>query len=531
MTFDLLVKDTRIIDGTGAPWFRGSVAVTDGTIDQIFRTPSPQVSAKTTLDGSGLVTCPGFVDTHTHSDLELFSDPTLAPKLRQGITTEILGQDGFSMAPLYRDEVDAWETHLSGINGRLDDEWGWESLTDYLDAIGKQELAPNVATLVGHGTVRFNVLGFSDTDPTAGDLEQMVEHITEALDDGAIGLSTGLVYPPARYADTAEVKRLASALHDYGRPFVAHIRNEREQIWSALDEFIDIGAEVGIPLHLSHFKLAGPPQQGKVDRALAIIETARERGVDLTVEQYPYTAGSTTLTNVLPPWVQANGPEQTLRYLRDDESRDQIRRDIEEWRIGGWENRGAYTGWENIEVTSVQSSANKSVEGKSIATIAAERDTDPVSVVCDLLVDEELEVSMLLHQLTETDVREILTNERVNVGTDGLFGGRPHPRVYGTYPKILGQYIREENLLTLEEGIRKMTSLPARAMGLDSKGVLRPGLDADIVLFDPRTVGTDASYEHPRQFPTGIPHVIVNGELVVQDNEFTEARPGQVIRK
>ncbi len=531
MAAETAIRNARIIDGTGAPWFRGTIIIKRGKITEIHRGKTSQTDATTEIDADGMAVCPGFIDTHTHSDLQLFSDPTLAPKIRQGITTEVLGQDGFSMAPLYDVDTDAWETHLSGIAGRLDGEWSWESLGDYLEAIDDQEIAPNVATLVGHGTVRFNVLGFSDTAPTEDDISQMAELVTEALEAGAVGFSTGLVYTPARYADTAEVRELAAQLAPYGRPFVAHIRNERRQIWEALDEFIDIGADTGVPLHLSHFKLAGPDQQGKVHRAVSIFEAARERGVDLTVEQYPYTAGSTTLTNILPPWVQAEGPEQTLSYLRDDDTREKIRRDISEWRIDGWENRGAYTGWENIEVTNVASESNQSVEGKSIATIATERDTDPVAVVCDLLIEEELEVGMLLHQLTESDVRDVLANERVNVATDGLFGGRPHPRVFGTYPKILSRYVREANILTLEEAIRKMTSLPARAMGLETKGILRPGLDADLVVFDPATIDTNATYDSPQQFPTGIHHVMVNGSFVVRDSVVTDARPGEALTK
>ena len=526
----ITIRNARVVDGTGAPWFRGAVTLDGGEIAEIHREPDSSRTAGTVIDADGQVVAPGFVDTHSHSDLRLFSEPTLAPKVRQGITTEVLGQDGFSMAPMYREDTDAWETHLSGIDGKLDGEWTWGSTADYLDAVDAVGPGPNVATLVGHGTVRFNVLGFEDATPTAGEIEEMADLVTEALDDGAVGFSTGLVYPPARYADTQEVRELAARLEPYGRPFVAHIRNERRRIWEALDEFVDIGDDADVPLHLSHFKLAGPAQQGKVDRAESVIEAARERGVDLTVEQYPYTAGSTTLANVLPPWVQAEGPDQTLAYLRSEDARERIRRDIDEWRIDGWENRGAYTGWENIEVTNVASSADEHVEGESIRAIADDRDTDPVTVVCDLLVESELEVGMLLHQLREADVRQLLTNERVNVATDGLFGAHPHPRVYGTYPRILGRYVRELNLLTLEEAVRKMTSLPARAMGLQSKGVLRPGLDADLVVFDPATVESNATYDRPRQHPTGISHVVVDGTFVVRDGELTDARPGSAIR-
>ncbi|RAW46265.1 D-aminoacylase, partial [Halorubrum sp. 48-1-W] len=298
-----------------------------------------------------------------------------------------------------------------------------------------------------------------------------------------------------------------------------------------LDEFVDIGADENVPLHLSHFKVAGPMQHGKVDRATALLEAARERGVDITAEQYPYTAGSTMLSAALPPWVHADGPEGTLEHLRDDATRERIRRDVEEWRVDGWENIGALTGWENVVIANVETEANEHLEGESVAAIAAERDTTPVDAVCELLLEEELGVSMTLHMLEEADVREILSYERVCVGSDGLFGGKPHPRVYGTYPRILGHYVREGNLLTLEEAVRKMTSLPARAMGLDRKGVLRPGMDADLVVFDPTTVKSRATFEHPRRYPEGIDHVVVNGELAVRNGETTGALPGRAVRK
>ncbi|MFC6990304.1 amidohydrolase family protein [Haloplanus sp. GCM10025708] len=272
------------------------------------------------------------------------------------------------------------------------------------------------------------------------------------------------------------------------------------------------------------------PNNRKADRALALVEAARDRGVDLTVEQYPYTAASTMLSVVLPPWVHADGPDGTIEHLTDEQSRDRIHADVERWRIDGWENFGALTGWENLVVSNVESEANAAPEGKSIAEIADERGVRATDAVCDLLAEEELGVSIVAHMLEEGDVREILSNERVCVATDGLFGGKPHPRVYGTYPRILGTYVREENLLTLEEAVRKMTSLPARAMGLDRKGLVRQGMDADLVVFDPATVRSTATFDDPRRHPKGIHHVLVDGEFVVRDGETTGETPGRAIR-
>lgn len=529
---DLLIENARIVDGTGAPWFRGAAAVDGDKIEAVYRDSSPDTDASTTINADDSIVCPGFIDTHSHSDMKLFDDPMLSPKIRQGITTEILGQDGFSMAPMYRDGgAEEWSKQLSALAGQVDREWTWGSVNEYLDAVEENGIGPNVGLLVGHGTVRFNVLGMSDSAPSESELTEIADLVTEGLEDGALGFSTGLIYTPCTYADTHEVQELASRLGPYGRPFIAHIRSEGRWIWDALDEFVDIGDEEKIPLHLSHFKLAGQMQQGKVDLATTFIEIARERGVDFTAEQYPYTAGSTMLSAVLPPWVHADGPDRMLEYLQDKDTRERIVRDVEGWRVEGWENIGSLAGWENVVITNVKSETNEHCEGMNVREIATERDVEPVNAICDLLVEEKLSVSISLHMMNEDDVQDILSYEHVCVGTDGLFGGKPHPRVYGSYPRILGHYVREENLLSIEEAVRKMTSLPARTMGLDRKGVLRTGMDADLVIFNPATVNTQATFENPRRYPKGIEHVIVNGELAVRDSEITERLPGQAVRK
>lgn len=525
---DLLLEGARVVDGTGAPWFEGAVAVEGGRIEAVHRGGRVRPEAATTVDVGGDVVCPGFVDTHSHSDLELFRDPALSPKTRQGVTTEIVGQDGFSVAPVGEDRVEAWRKQMGPLAGEVDRDWTWRTVAEYLDAVAERGVGPNVATLVGHGTVRHEVVGMADREPEADELDRMADLVDEALEEGAIGFSTGLIYTPQTYASTDEVEYLAGRLAPYGRPFVAHIRSERSRIWAAMDEFVDIGDRRGIPLHLSHFKMGGPPQHGQADRGIALIEAARDRGVDITAEVYPYTASSTTLTYVLPPWVYADGPDAALAHLADEESRRRIQRDVREYRIEDWENPGAYSGWENIVITRVGS--HPEFEGESLDRVAEALDTDPVLAACDLLRENDLRVSIVNHFLAEADVRDILGCERVGVASDGLFGGKPHPRVYGTFPRVLGHYARDENLLSLEEAVRKMTALPARAMGLQRKGLVRPGMDADLVVFDPEVVASPATFEHPEQYPRGISHVVVNGEFVVRDGAETDARPGTPIR-
>ena len=518
---DKLLVNGKIIDGTGSPWFRGWLGLVDGQIQKVGRGEPPIQTDAEILDVDGAVICPGFIDTHSHSDLHLFTEPELSPKIRQGVTTEVLGQDGFSAAPMYSNgDIEQWKTHLSGLNGRVEREWTWGSTGEYLNAIEEHGISPNVATLVGHGTVRFNVLGMDDADPTDEQLSQMADLVTEALSDGAIGFSTGLIYSPQAQANTEEVRVLASQLTPFGRPFVAHIRNESSGIWKAIEEFIRIGEAESIPLHLSHFKLAFPPQHQKAHRAIGILKAARERHVDITADQYPYTAGSTTLTEVLPNWVHNGGPEATLSALQDKNKRDRIRQHIE--------HRSER--WQDVIVTSVTSRENKQLEGNTIKDIAEERGVSSATAIMDLLIEEKLEVSKVTHMLHERDVREILTFSDCCIATDGLFGGKPHPRTFGTYPRVLGHYVRDESLVRIEEAIRMMTSLPARAMGFGRKGIIRSGMDADLTVFDPAAIGSNATYEKPSQYPDGISHVFINGEYVVQDGSVTGKRPGKVIR-
>lgn len=518
---DLRIDNALVVDGTGAPWFRGAVGTKDGTIERIFRGDSNATAADEVIDADGSVVCPGFIDTHSHSDLRVFTDPQLEPKLRQGITTEILGQDGFTMAPMHREGgVQEWKKHLTVLAGESDVDWTWEDTADYLDAIEDSGLAPNLGMLTGHGTVRYNVLGMSDREPTHAELKEMADLVSQSLEQGALGFSTGLVYAPQINATTHEVQTLASELEPYGRPFVAHIRSESEDIWEAIDEFVDIGADEEVPLHLSHYKLSGRSVHGEASRTNELLEAARERGVDITAEQYPYTAGNTMLASILPSWVQADGPDETIERLSEPKTRDRIRKELNEEGVD----------WDTIELRNLDRANTAKYNGRDVASVAKERDSHPVDVVCELLITEELDVAMLIHSMSESDVREIMQNERVCVATDGLFGASPHPRTYGTYPRILGHYVREENVLTLEEAIRKMTSLPARAMGLQRKGLVRPGMDADLVVFDPARVGSPATFENPRRHPQGVTHVLVDGTFVVRNEKLTERTPGSVIR-
>lgn len=531
MNSNIVLANARIIDGTGAPWFRGSVAVGDGTIQEVTRRRERPPSAEAVIDVDEDIVCPGFIDTHSKSDVEIFADPTVKPKIRQGITTEIIGHDGYSIAPLNRCcSKEKWKSVLGAFaKGASAEEWSWGTLGEFLSELDRNGVSPNVGTLVGHGTVRYNVLGMEDTQPSRAELDRMADLVSESLEQGALGLSTGLVYPPQMYSDTDELRALAQRLRPYGRPLAAHIRSQGRYIWDAIDELYDIGVSERVPIYHSHIQLSGEIQQRKADRALHLIETARERGADVAANQHPYTAGSTNLSALLPPWILSNPTEEIKERLLEPEVRTRIRRAIENWEIDGWENLGGLTGWENVIIANVNTPENQSVEGCSLEEIARKRGDHPVDVLCDLLVDEDFEVDILLHKLAEEDIRTLLVNERISVCTDGFFGENPHPRTYGTYPKVLGEIVRDQNLLTVAEAIRKMTSLPARMYGLQKRGLVRPGMSADLVVFNPLNVGSSATYEQPTQLPRGIRHVIVNGEFVVRNGEITGATPGEVL--
>lgn len=530
MALDLLIEDARIVDGTGSPWFSGAVGIAGGQIERIFRQAKPSVSADEVRDAEGNVVCPGFIDLHSHADIEPFSDPTVAPKITQGVTTEIVGQDGFSMAPARSEELlEEWWTYLGGVYPAIDNVRSWNDIAEYLDALDEHGSALNVATLVGHGTVRANVLGMRDDEPTASELAEMADLVADALADGAVGFSTGLEYSPQCHASTEEVRELARQLEPFGLPFVAHIRSYGDDMWEALDEFIDIGAREGIPVHLSHFQVSGT-KRGLADRAVELVNSARERDVDFTADMYPYDAGSGFLLALLPRRYHSLGEQGLRERLRDEKARKQLGRELE-CGAGPWD-----LDWSNVVVCNTNSEEFESVLGQDIETAANERDVEPHELVIDLLLEGDFKVGIIntvddpKKAVSERDMRSLLTHDTVGIGSDGIFGEQPHPRTYATYPRILGHFVRETNVLSLEEAIRKMTSLPARIVGLQRKGIVRPDQDADIVVFNPRTVSNSSTVERPGRPTRGIVDVLVNGEFVVKEGAVTGRTPGEAIR-
>jgi N-acyl-D-amino-acid deacylase len=524
--YDLLIKNGRIISGFGNPWYRGDVAVVGNKIAKIGRLERER--AAKVIDAEGKVVAPGFIDGHSHSDLFIFIDPMAEQKTMQGVTTENVGMDGMSVAPIDERNIEAWRRHLSGLDGDPDIQWRWRGFGEYLDAVDALPSSVNVTSYVGLGTIRLKVIGMTDRGATEKEIQKMKALAVQAMEEGARGISTGLIYPPCQYQAREEVVEIAAAVRERNGIYDVHLRSEGDRLIEAMKEVIAIGRESGIPVLITHFKVLGRKNWGLSEAALKLLDDARREGIEVSIAQYPYIAGSTMLHAVVPPWYHSKGPDHLIRTLKEE--RALVKRDIRE-RVD-WENLAAANGWENIFVSSVESESNKVCEGKSMMEIASMKGIeDPADAALELLYEEKLAVGMVLFFGDEKDVVRIMKHPSMNVITDGLLGGsRPHPRVYGTYPRILGRYVREQGILPLEEAVRKMTSLPAEKLRLRSKGVIAENYDADVTVFDPEIIIDNATYEEPRRHSTGIEWVLVNGQVVVENGKHTGVRPGRTVR-
>ncbi len=541
MGFDIVVRNGRIVDGTGNPWFHGDVGIRDGKISTVRQLKGAAATQK--IDARGLVVCPGFIDTHSHSDSTVLFDNRLESTVRQGITTSVVGNCGESLAPVPPEKTREFLRFFSILAppGVTIDSIPWSTFREYIDHAEERGCAANVAHLVGFGAIRIaGGPGFEDRASTFQELEWMKSFVTEAMEAGAFGMSTGLIYAPQVFAGTDEIIELARVVGGYGGLYASHIRGEGETGVRAVRECIEIVGKSGCPRgQISHHKVAGPPYWGASKETLRLIEEANARGVNVTCDQYPYNRSMTSLTAVLPPWAHQGGSDRLLERLKEPETRDRIKRDITRG-IQGWENWIKDGGFERIYLSCAKTKRWQDMEGKNLTEITQIKDkTDAWETLFDILLDEKAEVSITADMMSQEDIARIMTGRYTMVGTDasgvaptGVLGyGKPHPRYYGTYPRILGKYVREEGLLTLEDAIRRMTSFPAQRMGLADRGLLKEGMWGDIVVFDPDTVIDRATFLEPHRFPDGIIHVLVNGEVVVENNTQTERLPGRVLRR
>ena len=545
---DILIKNGAVVDGTGKPAFKADVGIAAGRIAVVAENIEQEV--KRTIEARGLHLAPGFIDAHTHSDLTLLVNPRAESKIRQGVTTEVTGNCGGSPAPLLGAALEEARAEAKSVGLDVT----WVSMAEYLERLrhpgpalssldpsgfGKPEgsaegTAVNVVPLVGHNTVRGAVLGFDDVQPTPGQQAEMERLVAQAMEQGARGLSTGLFYPPGFYARTEEVIGLARMVARRGGIYATHVRSETNRLFEALDEAIEIGKQAEIRVQISHVKLEGYRNWEGADRLLAMLEDACSLGVRVGCDQYPYTAGVSWLAYILPYWAQAGGARTVGERLSDPEVRTRLRKDWEENRAE-WEDRGGMRDWTDLLITDC--GPRPDVQGKNIAEIAADEGKDPLETALDLIAVSEGQVECVCFGQLEDNVRILMRHPLVVVGSDGdalapygvLARGKPHPRYYGTFPRVLGRYVREEKVLSLEEAVKKMTSVTAERFGLSDRGVVCEGAWADLVLFDARTVADRATYTDPHQYPEGIPYVIVNGAVVIDQCEHTGALPGQVL--
>jgi len=532
---DLVLNNATIIDGTGRPRFIGDVGIRNDVIAALADKSS--LAASNRIDCEGLIVAPGFIDTHSHSDLRVLTEPGLPMKVRQGITLEVFGQDGISVAPIRAAEQPGAEQQLAGLLGRLGRQWDWESVGEYLAAVEGARPAPDCAYLVPHGAVRLCAMGMEDRRATASEISTMQQLIRESIREGALGMSTGLIYPPCCFADTAELVELCKTVAEMGGIFVAHMRSESDYLEDAVSEMIEIGKQSGVRVHISHFKIAGRENWNKIGSVLEMVRAARAGGLTLTADQYPYSAGSTMLGAILPPWAHSGGVDATLERLQNAGQRARMRQALLDTSRSSWDNFWKWSGPDGIVISDIQSGRHAQYVGKSLAEAARlEKAThflgeeQVAEFAFDLLSEERMGVGMISFSQSEDVVKQIISEPYVNVCTDGLLGGKPHPRAYGTYPRILGRYVRDWRLLTLEEAVRKMSGLAADTFAIRGHGIIGEGMRANLVIFDPDKVADLATFEDPLQYPTGIRYVVVGGGVLVKDGVQSTLAMGKAVK-
>lgn len=517
---DIIIRNGLIVDGTGKPGYRADIGI-EG--DKIARVGELDGNAERIVEAEGLVVAPGFIDAHSHTDDTVLVNQFLESKLTQGVTTELSGNCGDSPTP--RSEAESPK------------EWG--NMREYLAKLDDASMAINFATLVGHGSIRAATVGYDDRPATEDEMEAMRQLVDEAMLAGAFGLSTGLIYPPGCYASTEELIELAKVVKKHAGFYASHLRSESDQLLESVEEALKIGRESGCAVQLSHHKASGHRNWGKVNQTLAMIDSANESGMDVMADQYPYLATSTGLGAVLPNWAHDGGREALMARLRDPEKRSVLRETLVKATIDGWIRDTG--GWSTVLIGQAGEGQNKKWEGMNIEEISKASGENPCDVVLDMLLEEHGEVEMMHFVIDEGDLRKVMAHPAVVVGSDAtarcstgpLSLGMPHPRAYGTFARVLGKYVREEGVLTLEEGVAKMTGRTARRMRLKDRGVLKEGNYADITVFDPNIIIDTSTYTSPRSKAQGISKVIVNGVLVLNEGviESTGAKgPGRVLR-
>lgn len=529
--YDLLIKNGRVIDGTGRGGYVADVAIKGDRIARIGKLKNAR--ARRVIDAKGLVVAPGFIDLLGQSEINLLIDPRAMSKVMQGVTTEITGE-GSSVAPINERLIAEEGEYYRRYNITVD----WRTLRQYFSRLEKQGMGVNLGTFVGATQVRAFVIGFDNRPPTTDELIQMRRLVADAMEDGALGLSTSLQYVPARFAKTNELVELAMAAQRYHGIYATHQRSEANALDSSLKEVFEIGRRAHIPVEIWHLKTAYKKNWGRMPEVLKRIEEARARGLKISADVYPYTAASTSLTACLPPWALEGGTERMLERLRDSKTRERLKREIMT-DSKEWENIYLGSGGANgVLISSVVNRELENLQGKRLSEIAIEQKKDDTDALFDLILADHGQTSAIYFMMSEDDLRAALQSPFVAICTDSgaraadgpLASAKGHPRGWGSYPRILSRYVRDEHLLTLEEAVRKMTGMPAARVGLKDRGVLKEGAYADLTLFDPQTVRDRSTFEEPNAYPEGIPYVIINGQLSVDNGQRTKTLAGRVLR-
>jgi N-acyl-D-amino-acid deacylase len=520
----LVFLGATVVDGTGAPGYRADVTVHDGRISAVGNAGAGRV-----IDADGLVLAPGFIDMHSHSDVQVLARPDHLAKVSQGVTLEVLGQDGLSYAPVDDDTLAGLRTQLAGWN---DDpsgfDWNWRTVGEYLDRLDRG-IAVNAAYLVPQGTVRMLAVGWEARPASESEVDHMCELVATGLADGAMGMSSGLTYTPGMYADTDELVALCTVVGRGGGYYSPHHRSYGAGALAAYAEMVDVSRRSGCPLHLAHATMNFPVNEGRAGELLSLLDNAIADGCDISLDTYPYLPGATYLSALLPSWSTEGGLDATLARLSDSDTRERIRADIEEHGSDGC--HGVPVDWDSIEINGVRREDNAHLVGHSVAASARTEGRAPAELYFDVLVTEKLGTSCLMHVGHEDNVRAIMRHPTHTGGSDGLLvGERPHPRAWGTFPRYLAHYVRELGVLGLEECVAHLTGRAARRLRLTDRGLVREGYAADLVLFDPDTVADTATFDEPRQPAAGIPYVLVNGVPVIEDGRHTGALAGHSIR-
>ncbi|MFE6284825.1 amidohydrolase family protein [Streptomyces sp. NPDC057877] len=522
---DLVIRDADVVDGSGGPSYRADVAIDDGRIVSIVKEAAAagcqRPTATRELDAEGLVLSPGFIDMHAHSDLALLRDPDHSAKAAQGVTLEVIGQDGLSYAPVDDRTLAEVRRAITGWNGSGDDiDFDWRSVGEYLDHLDRG-IAVNAAYLVPQGTVRALAVGWEDREATPAELDRMRRLVAEGMEQGAVGMSSGLTYTPGMYAKDAELTELCRVVASYDGYYCPHHRSYGAGALEAYAEMVALTREAGCALHLAHATMNFGVNEGRAPELLGLLDEALAAGADISLDTYPYTPGCTTLAALLPSWASEGGPEAVLARLADEETAERIRHHLEV--IGSDGCHGVPVEWETIEISGVSDPALAAHTGHRL---------DGWTTARRLLLSDRLGTTILQHVGHEENVRAIMRHRVHTGGSDGILqGSKPHPRAYGTFPRYLGRYVRELGVLSLEECVARLTARPAARLRLPDRGLVREGYRADLVLFDPETVAAGSTFDQPRTLPTGIPHVLVDGRFVIEDGRRTDVLAGRSVRR